>query len=255
MSGADRARTRSASSRTRAPSRTPEEGSAKTFCSARCGVEPLRRRAGPGSSSTRVPPSAVGGLEYDRKPEGTPFVGRSPAWEILSADDGLPRYEIRADDLEMAARIVLDDRLRGRGRRDRLARATRSASPTPRATALRHGREGRRGIAELADAGGEIEMLADTEPRLPELLTTYQPDEGSAKTSARAVARQSAVRRRLAGRVGRRSRQRGSTPAPTPIAEASEQKPEFATTIVRSVAVWAADAARRRAAAVEMQST
>jgi len=71
---------------------TPEEGSAKTFCS-NCGSN-LFGGGWPESESSSVRLAAFG-LDYDRKPEAHMFVRSVAAWEILP-DDGLPRYETRA---------------------------------------------------------------------------------------------------------------------------------------------------------------
>jgi hypothetical protein len=71
---------------------TPEEGSAKTFCS-NCGSN-LFGGGWPESESSSVRLAAFG-PDYDRKPEAHTFVRSVAAWEILP-DDGLPRYEIRA---------------------------------------------------------------------------------------------------------------------------------------------------------------
>jgi len=71
---------------------TPEEGSAKTFCST-CGSN-LFGGGWPESETSSVRLSSFG-LDFDRKPEAHTFVRSVAAWEILP-DDGLPRYEIRA---------------------------------------------------------------------------------------------------------------------------------------------------------------
>ncbi len=70
---------------------TPEEGSAKTFCST-CGSN-LFGGGWPDSEMSSVRLSSFG-LDYDRRPEAHTFVRSVAAWEILP-EDGLPRYEIR----------------------------------------------------------------------------------------------------------------------------------------------------------------
>jgi hypothetical protein len=71
---------------------TPEEGSAKTFCS-NCGSNLFG--AGWPEFETASVRLASFGLDYDRKPEAHTWVRSVAAWEILP-DDGLPRYEVRA---------------------------------------------------------------------------------------------------------------------------------------------------------------
>ncbi|MFN2470648.1 MAG: GFA family protein [Gaiellaceae bacterium] len=70
----------------------PEEGSAKTFCSA-CGSN-LFGGGWPDSPSSSVRLSALDD-PFDRTPEAHTFVRSVAAWETLP-DDGMPRYETRS---------------------------------------------------------------------------------------------------------------------------------------------------------------
>ena len=69
----------------------PDEGSAKTFCSA-CGSN-LFGAGWPESPKTSVRLSAIDS-PFDRKPEQHIFVRSVAAWETLP-DDGAPRYDVR----------------------------------------------------------------------------------------------------------------------------------------------------------------
>jgi hypothetical protein len=71
----------------------PAEGTAKTFCSV-CGSN-LFGGGWPDSPRTSVRLSALDS-PFDRKPEEHTFVRSVAAWETLP-DDGMPRYEVRAD--------------------------------------------------------------------------------------------------------------------------------------------------------------
>ena len=70
----------------------PDEGSAKTFCS-KCGSN-LFGGGWSESEHSSVRISAID-THYDRKPEAHTYVRSVAPWEIL-ADDGLPRYDVRA---------------------------------------------------------------------------------------------------------------------------------------------------------------
>jgi hypothetical protein len=69
----------------------PEEGTAKTFCSA-CGSN-LFGGGWPASPRTSVRLTALDD-PFDRKPEAHTFVRSVAAWETLP-DDGAPRYDVR----------------------------------------------------------------------------------------------------------------------------------------------------------------
>jgi hypothetical protein len=69
----------------------PDEGSAKTFCSA-CGSN-LFGAGWPASPKTSVRLSALDD-PFDRKPEQHIFVRSVAPWETLP-DDGAPRHEVR----------------------------------------------------------------------------------------------------------------------------------------------------------------
>jgi hypothetical protein len=71
----------------------PEEGSAKTFCSA-CGSN-LFGGGWPESPQASVRLSALDD-PFDRKPEQHIFVRSVAPWETLP-DDGAPRYDIRGE--------------------------------------------------------------------------------------------------------------------------------------------------------------
>jgi hypothetical protein len=71
----------------------PDEGSAKTFCSA-CGSN-LFGGGWPTSPKASVRLSALDS-PFDRKPEQHIYVRSVAAWETLP-DDGAPRYDVRGD--------------------------------------------------------------------------------------------------------------------------------------------------------------
>jgi len=71
---------------------TPEEGSAKSFCSV-CGSN-LFGGGWPESELCAVRLTAIDS-GFDGKPEAHNFVRSAAAWETLP-EDGLPRHEIRA---------------------------------------------------------------------------------------------------------------------------------------------------------------
>ena len=71
---------------------TPEDGSAKTFCSV-CGSNLF----GGGWPDVELAPVRLAAIDsgFDGQPEAHTFVRSVAPWETLP-DDGLPRYEIRA---------------------------------------------------------------------------------------------------------------------------------------------------------------